>query len=152
MRSMTSTVGVQNSQYISGTSSRSSPAKLRRNWLPLAASRIRSSSSCRYLSNSATTSRGFRRLPSAHRRSAHTAMSRSNARSESITGSMFGRSTFTATALPACCPALTVAKCTCAIEALATGTRSKSSNSTSTGAPSAFSTSPIATAESNGGT
>ena len=65
---------------------------------------------------------------------------------------MFGRSTFTATALPACCPAFTVAKCTCAIEALATGTRSKSSNSTSTGAPSDFSTSPIATAESNGGT
>ena len=47
----------------------SSPAKLRRSWLPLAASRIRSSSSCRYLSNSPTTSRGRSRLPSADSRS-----------------------------------------------------------------------------------
>ncbi len=41
-------------------------AKLRRSWLALAASRIRSSSSSRCFSNSATTSRGFSRLPSRH--------------------------------------------------------------------------------------
>lgn len=65
---------------------------------------------------------------------------------------MPGRSTFTATGLPACSPVLIFAKCTCAIEALATGTRSKSSNRTSIGAPSDFSMIDTATAESNGGT
>ena len=69
-----------------------------------------------------------------------------------MTGSMPGRNTFTATSLPACTPERIFAKWTCAIDALATGTRSKSLKRTSIGAPSDFSTIAIATAESNGGT
>lgn len=65
---------------------------------------------------------------------------------------MPGRNTFTATAFPACSPFLIFAKCTCAMDALATGTRSKSSNNSSMGAPSDFSMIDTATAESNGGT
>ena len=62
MRSITITPCVHRSHTISGTSTRSRPCMLRRSCAALAASRTRSSSSCRYLSNSATTSRGFRRL------------------------------------------------------------------------------------------
>ena len=47
MRSITITLGVHSSQNISGTSSSVEPAKLRRSCAALAASRIRSSSSCR---------------------------------------------------------------------------------------------------------
>ncbi len=121
IRSITNTSLLQKSQNTSGTSSSSVSWKLRRSWLALAASIIRSSSSCRYLSNSATTSRGLSRLPSADTRSIQTATSRISARSLSITGSMPGRSTLTATSRPRYGPAFSVAKCTCAIDALATG-------------------------------
>jgi hypothetical protein len=65
MRSITITLRAHQSQCTSGSISSVESAKLRRSCEQLAASRIRSSSSCRYLSNSATTSRGFRRRPSA---------------------------------------------------------------------------------------
>ncbi len=91
---------VHQSQYTSGTSSSGESAKLRRNCEQLAASRIRSSSSCRCLANSATTSRGFRRLPSAHRRSSSPARASSRAMSWSMTGAMPGRRIFTATSRP----------------------------------------------------
>ena len=76
---------VHQSQWTSGTASSGESAKLRRNCEQLAASRIRSSSSCRCLANSATTSRGFRRLPSAHRRSSRPARASSSAMSWSMT-------------------------------------------------------------------
>ncbi|MNT48891.1 hypothetical protein D3C72_1857010 [compost metagenome] len=65
---------------------------------------------------------------------------------------MPGRSTFTATSRPWQGPPLSVAKCTCAIEALATGWCSKVSNSWSSGRPSERSMIFTATTESNGGT
>ena len=89
------------------------------------------------MSNSATTSRGFRRLPSALSRSTQRASVCSSVRSSSITASMPGRSTLTATSRPS----FSVAKCTCAIEALATGSASKLAKSSSMGLPKAFSTS-----------
>jgi hypothetical protein len=49
----------------------------------------------------------------------------------SITGSMPGRSTLTATSRPSG----STAKCTCAIDALATGSRSKEAKTRSTGLP-----------------
>ncbi len=133
-------------------STRSSPAMLRRSCAALEASRSRSSSSWRYLSNSATTSRGFRRLPSADRRSTHPAIRRMRARSFSMTGSMFGRSTLTATSRPASRPPRRVAKCTWAMEALATGTRSKWLNTSSTRRPKARSMVAMAISLGNGGT
>ena len=152
MRSITITSGWQKSQSISGISTRSRPAMLRRSCAALAASRTRSSSSCRYLSNSATTSRGFRRLPSADRPSTQPAIMRISARSFSITGSMPGRSTFTATSRVRPCRSCSVAKCTWAIEALATGSRSKLRRWRPTGRRKARSMVAMATAESNGGT
>jgi len=133
MRSITMTSGWQKSHNISGISTRPNPSMLRRSWAALAASRTRSSSSCRYLSNSATTSRGLRRLPSSLSFSTQPAIMRIRAKSFSITGSMPGRSTFTATSRRWPDLSRSVAKCTCAIEALATGSRSKVSNSWSTG-------------------
>ena len=70
---------------------------LRRSCAALAASRTRSSSSCRYLSNSATTSRGFKRLPSTDKRSTQPANMRIRLRSLSITVNILGRKTLTAT-------------------------------------------------------
>ena len=69
MRCITITRCAQQSQYTAGTRSSGEPAKLRPSWLAFAASRMRSSSSSRWRANSATTSRGFRRRPSAHQRS-----------------------------------------------------------------------------------
>ncbi|MDT4821275.1 hypothetical protein FQZ97_544460 [compost metagenome] len=79
-------------------------------------------------------------------------MSRISARSLSITGSMPGRSTFTATSRPWLAPPLSMAKWTCAIDALATGWCSKVSNSAEIRRPSERSMIFTATAESNGGT
>ena len=96
MRCMVNTVAAVYSQITSGTISMSprpdSGPKLRRSWLQLEASRTRSSSSCRYLSNSATTSRGFRRRPSPSR-SMMRATIFSRDRSFSMMLSMPGRST-----------------------------------------------------------
>ena len=152
MRSITSTSGRIRSQNISGIITRSSPAMLRRSCAALAASRTRSSSSCRYLSNSAATSRGFRRLPSGTRRSTQAAIMRISARSWSITFSMPGRSTFTATSRSRPFLSRTVAKCTCAMEALATGVRSKLVKISSSGLRKARSIVATATSPGNGGT
>ena len=127
MRSMTITVAVHRSQYTSGTISSFESAKLRRSCEAFAASRIRSSSSCRYLANSATTSRGFRRLPSDQSFSSRLAKVSSRARSCLMTGSMFGRRILTATSWPPS-SGFRRAKWTCAIEAQATGTASNSAN------------------------
>ncbi|MDT4836183.1 hypothetical protein FQZ97_698700 [compost metagenome] len=152
MRSITMTSGWQKSQNISGISTRSSEAMLRRSWAALAASRTRSSSSCRYLSNSPTTSRGFRRLPSGESFSIQPAIMAMRARSFSITPRMLGRSTFTATSRISPWLVRMVAKCTCAIEALAMGVSSNCTNTSLTGRRKARSMVATATAEGNGGT
>ena len=148
MRSMTITSWVQSSQTISGTRTRPRLCMLRRSCAALAASRTRSSSSCRYLSNSATTWRGFRRLPSADQRSTTRATWRMTSMSSSIAASMPGRSTLTATSRPS----FRIAKCTCAIDALATGAASKLAKIAPSGWPNAFSTIARATSSGNGGT
>ena len=101
-----------------GTASSGESSKLRRSWLAFAASRIRSSSSSRWRANSATTSRGFRRRPSAHRRSIRPAAVSSSATSFAI-AALHARAQHLHRHL-ACRPAAR-AKCTCATEALATG-------------------------------
>src|SRR5712691_6047441 len=145
---MVMTVPAHQSQYTSGTTSSGESGKLRRNWLALAASRMRSSSSNRCRANSATTSCGFKRLPSAQKRSTRPAPASSSARSSTITGSIPGRRIFTAASVP---PRST-ARCTCATEALATGWGSNRSNSSPTGLPKARSTSAAASSAGNGGT
>ena len=125
---------------------------LRRSWAALAASRVKSSSSCRYLSNSSATSRGRRRLPSANRRSTQPASMWMSARSWSITLSMPGRSTFTATSRVWPSRSVSVAKCTCAMEALATGSRSKRVKMAPSGRPKAFSMMATASSGAKGGT
>ncbi len=121
---------------------------LRRSCAAFAASRTRSSSSCRYLSNSATTWRGLSRLPSADQRSTTRATWRISSTSSSIAASMPGRSTLTATSRPS----FRTAKCTCAIDALATGSASKLAKIAPSGRPNAFSTIARATSAGNGGT
>ncbi len=148
MRSITMTRSEHSSQYTSGTSSSRELAKLRRSWLALAASRIRSSSSSRWRANSATTSRGFKRRPWGDRRSTSAAAVCNSARSLAIASSTAGRSTFTATSRPS----FSVARCTWAIEALATGTRSRLANISLSGRPRLRSISAKAASESNGGT
>ena len=152
MRSMTMTSVWQKSHNISGISTRFSPSMLRRSWAALAASRTRSNSSWRYLSNSPTTSRGLRRRPSADRRSSQEAIMRMSDKSFSITRNMLGRSTLTATSRSRPSRVFNEAKCTCAIDALATGWRSKRVNTSSTGRPKARSMVATATSEGNGGT
>ena len=106
------------------------PLKLRRSWEQLAASRIRSSSSRRYLENSATTSRGLRRRPSGHTFSSTVAAAsrrpgrgddRGDARAQDLTATR--------------CRRAARRKCTWAIEAEATGSRSKRAKTSSTGLP-----------------
>ena len=121
---------------------------LRRSCAALAASRTRSSSSCRYLSNSATTSRGLRRLPSDQKRSTQPASVRIRARSSSMTLSMPGRSTLTATSRPLC----STAKWTWAMEALAIGSVSNCLNTADSGLPRAFSTRRADSSLGKGGT
>lgn len=125
---------------------------LRRNWAALAASRTRSSSSCRYLSNSATTSRGLSRLASVDNPSTQAAIMAMSSRSFSITPRMPGRSTLTATSRTAPPGSRMVAKCTCAIDALATGVSSNCTKISPTGRRKARSMVAIATFESKGGT
>jgi hypothetical protein len=152
MRSITITSGCTKSQYISGISTRCRPCMLRRSCAALAASRTRSSSSCRYLSNSATTSRVFRRRASTDRLSTQPAIMRMRSRSFSITGSMPGRSTLTATSRTTPSRVRTVAKWTWAIEALATGSCSKVSKTAASGRRKARSMVATATSDGNGGT
>ena len=153
MRSITITSWAQKSQYISGISTSGLLAALRRNWAALPASRIRSSSSCRYLLNSSTTSRGLRRRASAPpTRSIQPAIQRIRLVSFSITGSKSGRNTLTATSRRTPWRSISAAKCTCATEALATGSRSNCTNRLSSGLPKARSMVAIATSAGKGGT
>jgi hypothetical protein len=143
MRSITITDAEHQSQCTSGTASSGECRKLRRSWAQLAASRIRSSSSSRCLANSATTSRGFRRRPSGHSISIRPAAASSRATSWAMTRPMPGRRIFTATSRPSG----RVAKCTCATEALATGSAENAANTSATGLPKARSSSAAASAE-----
>ena len=152
MRSITSTSVVHKSQYISGIMTRPRPSILRRNWAALEASRIRSSSSCRYLSNSATTSRGLRRRPSSDQPSINPAIQRIRPRSWSIASNMPGRKTLIATSRSWPWRSRIRPKCTCAIEALATGRRSNCTNNSEIGLPNDFSMAATARSESKGGT
>ena len=153
IRSMTKTLVRQYSQTISGIKTKFKPSILRRNCAALEASRTKSSSSCKCLSNSATTSRGLSRLPSFESRSTHMAMLRMRSKSLSITLSMPGRNTFTATSRSGS-PLLlrSRAKWTCATDALATGVCSKWLNTSSSFLPKAFSIMATACAEGKGGT
>ena len=129
--------------------------KLRLSCEQLPASRTRSSSSCKYLSNSATTSRGFRRRPSALNRSTQPASTLKMARSLSITGLIFGRNILMATSrLSKMSPTFNwiVPKCTCATLALAIGVQSKLAKTSSTGRPYAFSSTFFTSSVGNGGT
>src|SRR5712692_6366576 len=109
---------------------------------------MRSSSSKRCRANSATTSCGLRRLPSAQKRSTRPAAASSSARSSTITGSIPGRRILTAASVP---PGST-ARCTWATDALATGCGSNFSKTFATGRPKARSTSARASSAGNGGT
>src|SRR6266571_5019324 len=142
------TVLVQKSQYTSGTASSGESGKLRRSWLACAASRTRSSSSDKCRANSATTSRGLMRLPSAQKRSTRPAATSMSARSFSITGIIPGRRILTAASVP---PGST-ARCTWATDALATGCSSNFSKIFAIGLPNARSTSATASSPGNGGT
>ena len=148
MRCITITRSEQSSQCTSGTSSSAERSKLRRSWLAFAASRIRLSSSSRWRANSATTSRGLSRRPSGQRRSTNSAPVASSATSLAISSSTRGRSTLTATSRPSC----SLARCTWAIDALATGSRSNVANTASIPLPSPFSISAIARSDGKGGT
>ena len=125
---------------------------LRRNCVAFEASRTKSSSSCKYLSNSATTSRGLRRLPSDDSLSSQRAMVCINSRSLLMTLSMPGRNTFTATSRSTPWVFFNLAKCTWAIDALAMGVRSNWLKISSTGRPKARSIDATATSEGKGGT
>src|SRR2546427_4987004 len=109
---------------------------------------MRSSSSDKCRANSATTSRGFKRLPSAQKRSTRPAAESMSVRSFAITGSIPGRRILTAASVP---PGST-ARCTWATDALATGCSSNFSKTFATGLPNARSTSATATSPGNGGT
>ena len=124
----------------------------RRSWAPLAASRTKSNSSCKCLSNSATTSRGLRRLPSALIFSSQPAIMRIRFKSFSMACNILGRSTLTATSCTTPCLFFHKAKWTCAMEALATGTWSKDSKISDTGRPKARSMVATAMSELKGGT
>src|SRR6266849_79137 len=109
---------------------------------------MRSSSSNKCRANSATTSRGFRRLPSAQTRSTRPAAASISARSFSMTGIIPGRRILTAAWVP---PGST-ARCTWATDALATGCSSNLSKTFAIGLPNARSTSARASSPGNGGT
>src|SRR5438445_7627840 len=142
------TVLVHQSQYTSGTARSGESRKLRRSWLACAASRTRSSSSDKCRANSATTSRGLRRLPSAQKRSTRPAAESMSARSFAITGIIPGRRILTAASVP---PGST-ARCTWATDALATGCSSNFSKTFAIDLPNARSTSATASSPGNGGT
>ena len=132
MRSITMTSWRQRSQYTSGTCSSGLPAKLRLSCEALPASRIRSSSFRIVFSYSTTTSRGRRRRESGQYSSARPASACSTSRSRSIASRMPGRSTLTTTSRPSG----SVAACTWAMDAAASGATSKLANSPATGRPS----------------
>src|SRR5882672_10667698 len=142
------TVPVQKSQYTSGTASSGESGKLRRSWLACAASRTRSSSSDKWRANSATTSCGLMRLPSAQKRSTRPAPASISAKSFAITGIIPGRRILTAASVP---PGST-ARCTWATDALATGCSSNFSKIFAIGLPKARSTSATASLPGKGGT
>ena len=101
MRSITITFWVHRSQIISGTITRRRPSMLRRSCAALAARAPGRARRAGRLSNSATTSRGFRRRRRRQARSTQRRPACASAfRSSSITSSMPGRSTFTATSRP----------------------------------------------------
>ena len=152
MRSITITSVWQKSQNISGIKTRFNPSMLRRSWVALAASRTKSNSSCKYLSNSATTSLGFSRLPSTDRRSTQLAIIRIRLKSLLMTSSMPGRNTFTATSRLTPLRSTIAAKCTCAIDALATGWKVNSVNTSPNGLPNARSMMATACSDGKGGT
>src|SRR4051812_5683293 len=124
------------------------PVKLRRSWLALAASSIRSSSSSRCRANSATTCFALRRRPSLQSRSMSAAALSRISTSLAISASTPGLRTLTATSRPS----VSTPRWTCAIEALATGSRSKLANSSVIGRPSEASISARASSAANGGT
>src|SRR6266571_84369 len=109
---------------------------------------MRSSSSDKCRANSATTSRGLRRLPSAQKRSTRPAAASISARSSAITGIIPGRRILTAASVP---PG-SVARCTWATDALATGCSSNFSKTFAIGLPNARSTSATASSPGNDGT
>ena len=152
IRSITITSVWQKSQNISGIKTRFKPFILRRSWVALAASRTKSNSSCRYLSNSATTSLGLRRLPSTDKRSTQLANMRMRLKSLLMTLSMPGRNTFTATSRLTPLRSTIAAKCTCAIDALATGCKVNSVNISPKGLANARSMMATACSEGKGGT
>ena len=80
-------------------------------------------------------------------RSISSATHRSRSRSRPIAASIPGRSTLTATGSPS----VVTAKCTCAIEAAATGSSSKLANSSTIGRPRSASTIARASSAGNGG-
>ena len=101
-----------------------------RRWRPRAPGPARRAGTCRTRPPPRAASGAGRRRDS---RSTQPAIMRISARSFSITGSMPGRSTFTATSRSSPPLSISVAKCTCAIEALATGSRSKLAKIVSSG-------------------
>ena len=116
-----------------GTSSSGEPAKLRRSWLALAASRMRSSSSSRCLRE---LGHHLARLqpPAVAPTAARPAPApvSSSARSLAMTAR---DARAAAPSPPPRVPSAACARCTCATEALATGSRSKLANTSSIGLP-----------------
>ena len=115
-----------------GTCSSGLPAKLRLSCEALPASRIRSSSFRIVFSYSRTTSIGRKRRDSGQYSSARPARVCSTSRSRSIASRIPGRSTLTTISRPS----VSVAACTWAIEAAASGICSKLPNRAATGLPS----------------
>ena len=117
---------------------------------------MRSSSSCKCLSNSATFSVSFKRRPSEDSFSIIFARSYIKAISLSMIGRIPGRRTLIATSCSFHSGCLSVArktpKWTCATEALATGVASKLINTSSIGWPSALSIRRRDSSLENGGT
>ena len=114
----------------------------------LAASRIRSSSSRMVFSYSSTISSTRSRRASVEWVLARRASSCITSRSREMISFIPGRSTLTTTSVPS----FSVAACTCAIEAAASGCVSKVAKDSVTGLPSDFSMMVRAVALSNGGT
>ena len=152
-RSSVSTRSAVCDQIGSGTYRSSEPCQLRRSTEALAPSRCRSSSAARVLSISATISRGRSRLARGWVRSTSQARLRSTAMSSAICFSIPGRSTFTTTSRGGAPPSpASVAACTWAIDAEASGSTSKSTNASPMLRSSACSTSARAAWPSNGAT
>ena len=135
-------------QITSGTYRSGDPAQLRRSRLALPASRCRSSSAASVFSISATISRGRILSALGCARSTMAAMLSSSAMSPAIWLPMSGRNTFTTTSRP---PG-SVAACTCAMLADASGVVSKVSKASRMSRASSCSTRARARSPSNGAT